>query len=731
MSQVTLQSIDLAVQTDAKGSEAVSNSALNAQESEFSQMFQRQVKAEDKGNSVSQGNKVEKTSSNKVPNESKNQEKNLVVNKQSTTQADSSSADEKNVTASPEASEQKKIQRSQENTTAENKPINSVEQADVVGEEVSTGESIEFLNFLSASDKLLTEENIEKKEPPTITNIQNIKTGKVAGVNDEKNIVVTSDKTSDKTSDEPSIESSGVNEQSDVLNNRQEKFNKSELAKQVQEVLNTADLAVTKNATKLTPEAGEATITSGVKSEGVLAVLEKNKTINTSETITESDVVSNKVIREKEALVKLTPDVLQTEAKSLKVESPVADDNVDNIKAEKAIVDKSDIPLKQNKDLIADIKGNENSALIKGKEASAELLESKALAKHQLDNTSVAAEDEFIKEQINDEHKSVKVKNIVESNNSTGTVHQVNTQAQQKSVMNNELKQAAELQLGAVEEEYKQKISAQGQVLEQAGIHDKQRKENDISDQKTAKNAAIASALYSSDGNNKSAGEDESLIKSTLNKEVELETNKAEQNSLLNGIKASQNPSIFKDIISTIHTPAQSDSSQVSAQVEAMSNKFVADNVQQVKNNQIQLNETINIHRKDFVESVKDKVMVMVNQKLQQVDIKLDPPELGNVQVRVNLQGDAATVNFVVQNTQAKDALEQHMGKLRDMLNESGVDVGEANVQQQQKNQDENSEFSNQNNNGNGADESQNASDDHVATPTLVKASATGVDFYA
>ena len=93
--------------------------------------------------------------------------------------------------------------------------------------------------------------------------------------------------------------------------------------------------------------------------------------------------------------------------------------------------------------------------------------------------------------------------------------------------------------------------------------------------------------------------------------------------------------------------------------------------------------ETISIFRKDFADSIKDKVMLMISQKLQQFDITLDPPELGNMQVRVNLQGEQASVNFVVQNQQAKEAFEQNMHKLKEMLAEQGVDVGDANVEQQ------------------------------------------------
>ena len=42
--------------------------------------------------------------------------------------------------------------------------------------------------------------------------------------------------------------------------------------------------------------------------------------------------------------------------------------------------------------------------------------------------------------------------------------------------------------------------------------------------------------------------------------------------------------------------------------------------------------------------SLKDKVMVMMNQKLQQIEIRLDPQELGNVNVKINMQNEQAVV---------------------------------------------------------------------------------------
>ncbi len=142
--------------------------------------------------------------------------------------------------------------------------------------------------------------------------------------------------------------------------------------------------------------------------------------------------------------------------------------------------------------------------------------------------------------------------------------------------------------------------------------------------------------------------------------------------------------------------------------------------------------ETIAIYRKDFASAVKDKVMVMINQKIQQVEIQLDPPEMGNVHVRVNLQNEQAAVQFIVQNPQAKDALEQNMGKLREMLAESGVDVGDANIEQRQPGEQSQAAFgengASEQNNGNSEQE---LTENHQQVANMVKASSTGVDYYA
>ncbi|WP_426358501.1 flagellar hook-length control protein FliK [Pseudocolwellia sp. HL-MZ19] len=156
-----------------------------------------------------------------------------------------------------------------------------------------------------------------------------------------------------------------------------------------------------------------------------------------------------------------------------------------------------------------------------------------------------------------------------------------------------------------------------------------------------------------------------------------------------------------------------------------------ADLAQTQKNTVIQQAETISIMRKDFTDAVKDKVMVMISQKIQQIDIQLDPPELGSMQVRINMQNEQAVVSFVVQNQQAKEALEQNMDRLKQMMADNGVDVGDANVKQD-SNQ---SAMNGQGNQGSGG-QGENGEDGSLEGAMnsehakVLKASSTGVDYY-
>jgi flagellar hook-length control protein FliK len=141
--------------------------------------------------------------------------------------------------------------------------------------------------------------------------------------------------------------------------------------------------------------------------------------------------------------------------------------------------------------------------------------------------------------------------------------------------------------------------------------------------------------------------------------------------------------------------------------------------------------ETVAVSRKEFVDDMKTKVMVMIQQKIQQADIQLDPPELGKMHVRVHMHNEQAVVNFVVQTPQAKDALEQQMARLRDQLQQAGVDIGDTNVAQQQQGERNFSEDTTGGHSSRFLESSVSDEEVIVYQGELHNSSATGIDYYA
>ncbi|MBD1582233.1 flagellar hook-length control protein FliK [Pseudoalteromonas sp. S16_S37] len=94
-----------------------------------------------------------------------------------------------------------------------------------------------------------------------------------------------------------------------------------------------------------------------------------------------------------------------------------------------------------------------------------------------------------------------------------------------------------------------------------------------------------------------------------------------------------------------------------------------------------QMLQAVNIARNDAAKMLQEKVSMMLNLNNQEAEIRLDPRELGMMQIRIRTDAEQAQVNFVVQNQQAKDLLEQSMPKLREMLAEQGIELGQSNIE--------------------------------------------------
>lgn len=148
--------------------------------------------------------------------------------------------------------------------------------------------------------------------------------------------------------------------------------------------------------------------------------------------------------------------------------------------------------------------------------------------------------------------------------------------------------------------------------------------------------------------------------------------------------------------------------------------------------------KAVNIHKSDGQQQLGEKIRWMVNARNTMAEIRLDPPELGSMQVRVNVAGDAASVSFVVQSQQAKEALADAMPKLRDMLSEQGIELGDAQVRKDNSSgQDNGQQLARDSHQGQGAGNrgENDGLDDtdgmRVIEQSISRADKGGIDFYA
>ncbi len=77
---------------------------------------------------------------------------------------------------------------------------------------------------------------------------------------------------------------------------------------------------------------------------------------------------------------------------------------------------------------------------------------------------------------------------------------------------------------------------------------------------------------------------------------------------------------------------------------------------------------------------VAERVLLMANSRLQNAEIRLSPADLGPLRVQVAIEDGLANVSFQAQHAVTREAIELALPRLRDMLAESGLSLGQASV---------------------------------------------------
>ncbi|ELQ2462768.1 flagellar hook-length control protein FliK [Vibrio vulnificus] len=134
-------------------------------------------------------------------------------------------------------------------------------------------------------------------------------------------------------------------------------------------------------------------------------------------------------------------------------------------------------------------------------------------------------------------------------------------------------------------------------------------------------------------------------------------------------------------------------------------------------------------------DQVAEKVLMMMSKNLKQLDIRLDPPELGRMQIRMTMNNDIANVHFTVTNPQARDIIEQTLPRLREMLAQQGMQLADSSVQQQASGQQQRQYSADGQGNGQQSSRFASSNEENLEADVKLDLNVTskrdGISFYA
>ncbi|RAU16568.1 hypothetical protein DN062_17530 [Nitrincola tibetensis] len=94
-----------------------------------------------------------------------------------------------------------------------------------------------------------------------------------------------------------------------------------------------------------------------------------------------------------------------------------------------------------------------------------------------------------------------------------------------------------------------------------------------------------------------------------------------------------------------------------------------------------------------WAKGMGERAIMMVQQGPKVAEIRLDPPELGSLRIRIHVHaGDQVNISFSAPNANVREVLEQHMPRLREMFAEQGLNLADSSVSDQSSQQQKDKE---------------------------------------
>ena len=121
--------------------------------------------------------------------------------------------------------------------------------------------------------------------------------------------------------------------------------------------------------------------------------------------------------------------------------------------------------------------------------------------------------------------------------------------------------------------------------------------------------------------------------------------------------------------------------------------------------NQVKPALELPVQHPQWGQELGNKAIWMVNHRLSEAEIRLNPKELGPIGIKISVQNDQASVHFSTHHHGVKESIESAIPRLRDALSDQGLDLVDVNVAQHDGGQAQHGGFgqSFQNSSGGGA----------------------------
>lgn len=81
-----------------------------------------------------------------------------------------------------------------------------------------------------------------------------------------------------------------------------------------------------------------------------------------------------------------------------------------------------------------------------------------------------------------------------------------------------------------------------------------------------------------------------------------------------------------------------------------------------------------------WAQQMGERVVWLARGDVQSAQINITPPQMGPIQINISLNGDQMSAHFVAANAEVRQALDEAMPRLREMLSGAGINLGQANV---------------------------------------------------